>query len=167
MIDRGYENVSVEDIAAAAGIGRTTFFRYFGSKSGVIWLEFDSTIERLADVLEASADADDVLGSVRRAVITKDATTLVEGGGDKAAVEGRVATIRREIEIDGAGEVAYVRGSYSIRLSSRAKLPFDKGKYLEVWRKQADESWKVIRHIYSSEIASRTKRHATPALAHA
>lgn len=72
-----------------------------------------------------------------------------------------------EIEIDGAGEVAYVRGSYSIRLSSRAKLPFDKGKYLEVWRKQADESWKVIRHIYSSEIASRTKRHATPALAHA
>ncbi|WP_035717593.1 TetR family transcriptional regulator [Gordonia terrae] len=69
MIDRGYENVSVEDIAAAAGIGRTTFFRYFGSKSGVIWLEFDATIERLADVLEASADADDVLGSVRTAVL--------------------------------------------------------------------------------------------------
>ncbi|MFC5065359.1 chaperonin GroEL [Actinomycetospora atypica] len=40
----------------------------------------------------------DVLGSVRRAVITKDATTLVEGGGDKAAVEGRVASIRREID---------------------------------------------------------------------
>ena len=40
----------------------------------------------------------DVLGSVRRAVVTKDATTLVEGGGDKAAVEGRVASIRREID---------------------------------------------------------------------
>lgn len=40
----------------------------------------------------------DSLGSVRRAVVTKDATTLVEGGGDKAAVQGRVATIRREIE---------------------------------------------------------------------
>ncbi|GLZ50763.1 chaperonin GroEL [Actinomycetospora sp. NBRC 106378] len=40
----------------------------------------------------------DALGTVRRAVVTKDATTLVEGGGDKAAVQGRVATIRREIE---------------------------------------------------------------------
>ncbi|WP_433800403.1 chaperonin GroEL [Actinomycetospora sp. CA-084318] len=40
----------------------------------------------------------DALGTVRRAVVTKDATTLVEGGGDKAAVEGRVAQIRREIE---------------------------------------------------------------------
>ncbi|MCD2192499.1 chaperonin GroEL [Actinomycetospora endophytica] len=39
----------------------------------------------------------DVLGTVRRAVVTKDATTLVEGGGDKAAVEGRVTQIRREI----------------------------------------------------------------------
>jgi chaperonin GroEL len=39
----------------------------------------------------------DVLGTVRRAVVTKDATTLVEGGGDKAAVEARVTQIRREI----------------------------------------------------------------------
>ncbi|HEY2224176.1 chaperonin GroEL, partial [Actinomycetospora sp.] len=39
----------------------------------------------------------DVLGSVRRAVVTKDATTLVEGGGDKAAVEARVSQVRREI----------------------------------------------------------------------
>jgi predicted ester cyclase/ketosteroid isomerase-like protein len=71
------------------------------------------------------------------------------------------------LEIDGAGEVAYVRGSYTMLLSSRAKLPFDRGKYLEVWRKQADGSWKVIRHIFSSEIASRTRHRAAPALAHA
>ncbi len=40
----------------------------------------------------------DSLGSVRRAVVTKDATTLVEGGGDKTDVEARVSQIRREIE---------------------------------------------------------------------
>jgi predicted ester cyclase/ketosteroid isomerase-like protein len=71
-----------------------------------------------------------------------------------------------DIEIDGAGEVAYVRGNYTMLLSSRAKLPFDKGKYLEVWRKQPDDSWKVIRHIFSSEIASRSiRRRAAAALA--
>lgn len=72
-----------------------------------------------------------------------------------------------DIEIDGAGEVAYVRGEYTMLLSSRAKLPFDKGKYLEVWRKQPDDSWKVIRHIFSSEIASRSRTRAAAALAHA
>ena len=40
----------------------------------------------------------DALGTVRRAVVTKDATTLVEGGGDKAAIEARVSQIRREID---------------------------------------------------------------------
>lgn len=73
-----------------------------------------------------------------------------------------------DIEIDGAGEVAYVRGRYTMILSGRAKLPFDKGKYLEVWHKQPDDSWKVIRHMFSSEIASRSiRRRAASALAHA
>jgi chaperonin GroEL len=38
------------------------------------------------------------LGSAKRAVITKDATTLVSGGGDTAAIESRVKQIRTEIE---------------------------------------------------------------------
>jgi len=40
----------------------------------------------------------DLLGSVRRAVVTKDNTTLVEGGGSKADVEARVAQLKREID---------------------------------------------------------------------
>jgi chaperonin GroEL len=40
----------------------------------------------------------DGLGRVRRAVVTKDATTLVEGAGAKDAVAGRVEQIKREIE---------------------------------------------------------------------
>jgi len=40
----------------------------------------------------------DRLGRVRRAVVTKDATTLVDGAGDKDAVAGRIEQIKREIE---------------------------------------------------------------------
>jgi chaperonin GroEL len=40
----------------------------------------------------------DLLGSARRIVVTKDATTLVDGGGSHADVAGRVAQIKREIE---------------------------------------------------------------------
>ncbi|MGB3676075.1 MAG: chaperonin GroEL, partial [Candidatus Nanopelagicales bacterium] len=40
----------------------------------------------------------EVLGSARRVVVTKDNTTVVDGGGDPKAVEDRVAQIRAEIE---------------------------------------------------------------------
>ena len=40
----------------------------------------------------------DLLGSVRRAVVTKDATTLVEGGGAADAVQSRVAQLKKEVD---------------------------------------------------------------------
>ena len=40
----------------------------------------------------------DLLGHARRIVVTKDATTIVDGGGTAADVSGRVAQIKREIE---------------------------------------------------------------------
>ncbi|GAA1825223.1 chaperonin GroEL [Luedemannella flava] len=40
----------------------------------------------------------EVLGSARRVVITKDTTTIVDGGGADADVAARVAQIRKEIE---------------------------------------------------------------------
>jgi len=40
----------------------------------------------------------EVLGTARKVVVTKDETTVVEGGGDQAQIQGRVAQIRAEIE---------------------------------------------------------------------
>ncbi|GAA3461130.1 chaperonin GroEL [Saccharothrix longispora] len=40
----------------------------------------------------------DVLGSARRVVVSKDNTTIVDGGGTKADVAGRAEQLRREIE---------------------------------------------------------------------
>ncbi|MDD7929325.1 chaperonin GroEL [Microbacterium sp. NM3R9] len=40
----------------------------------------------------------DLLGRARKVIITKDETTIVEGAGDSAQLEGRVTQIRREIE---------------------------------------------------------------------
>jgi chaperonin GroEL len=38
------------------------------------------------------------LGRAQKVVVDKDNTTIVEGGGKKAEIQGRVATIRRQIE---------------------------------------------------------------------
>jgi chaperonin GroEL len=38
------------------------------------------------------------LGKAKRVIVDKDTTTIVEGGGDPKAIQGRVATIRKQIE---------------------------------------------------------------------
>jgi chaperonin GroEL len=40
----------------------------------------------------------EVLGTARRVVITKDDTTIIDGGGEAAEVDGRVSQIKAEIE---------------------------------------------------------------------
>lgn len=40
----------------------------------------------------------DLLGRARKVIVTKDETTIIEGAGDPAQIEGRVTQIKREIE---------------------------------------------------------------------
>jgi AcrR family transcriptional regulator len=74
MLRDGYESVSVDAIASAAGIGRTTFFRYFGSKPGVVWAPFDATIESLRSAV-ATSDADGLDG-IRTAIVSSTRTAV-------------------------------------------------------------------------------------------
>jgi chaperonin GroEL len=38
------------------------------------------------------------LGTAKRVIVDKEATTIVEGGGEQRAIQGRVGTLRRQIE---------------------------------------------------------------------
>jgi mycofactocin system transcriptional regulator len=53
---RGFEETPVEDIAAAAGISRRTFFRYFGSKNDVLFGAFDALLDDLEQGLASAPD---------------------------------------------------------------------------------------------------------------
>jgi mycofactocin system transcriptional regulator len=67
--ERGFHETTVDDIAAAAGVSRRTFFRYYDAKSDVLWNEFDTEVETIRKLL-ADAPADlPVLAAVREAVL--------------------------------------------------------------------------------------------------
>ncbi|MDH6126119.1 AcrR family transcriptional regulator [Kitasatospora sp. GP82] len=55
---QGYEETTVDQIAAEAGVARRTFFRYFRSKEEAIFPDHDDTLVRVADLL-ASAEPDE------------------------------------------------------------------------------------------------------------
>lgn len=59
----------------------------------------------------------------------------------------------RTEEVEGIADLAYVRGRYTMTMSPPgAPAIADSGKYLEIWRKQSDGSWKSVRDMFSSDI---------------
>jgi ketosteroid isomerase-like protein len=58
------------------------------------------------------------------------------------------------LEIVGYGDLAYLRGTYTMTFSiPGAPAPIDEqGKFLQIYRKQSDDSWKMTREIYNSDL---------------
>jgi AcrR family transcriptional regulator len=52
--ERGYEQTTVDDITERAGLGRTTFFRYYRSKEDVIFPDHDRLLDLARDRLLTS-----------------------------------------------------------------------------------------------------------------
>jgi len=52
--EQGYEQATVDEIAARAGLGRTTFFRHYRSKEDVIFPDHDRMLEQVRSRLRAS-----------------------------------------------------------------------------------------------------------------
>ncbi|ADP82665.1 mycofactocin system transcriptional regulator [Pseudofrankia inefficax] len=67
--ERGFDATTVDDIAAVAGIGRRTFFRYYASKNDVAWGEFDAHLETMRAALAATPAEVPVLAALRRAIL--------------------------------------------------------------------------------------------------
>jgi TetR/AcrR family transcriptional regulator, regulator of mycofactocin system len=49
---RGFDEVSVDDVAEAAGIARRTLFRYYPSKNALPWGDFDAHLAHMRDLLD-------------------------------------------------------------------------------------------------------------------
>ncbi|OBB93873.1 mycofactocin system transcriptional regulator [Mycobacterium sp. 852002-40037_SCH5390672] len=65
---RGFADVSVDDVAQAAGISRRTLFRYYASKNAIPWGDFDNHLAHLRDLLD-NVDSDVRLGDALRAAL--------------------------------------------------------------------------------------------------
>ena len=56
-------------------------------------------------------------------------------------------------KVEVSGDLAYTQGTYSMTMTDQEGIPAtDKGKYLAVWKKQADGSWKVIEDMFNSDL---------------
>ena len=61
---RGFEGVTIDEVADVAGISRRTYFRYFATKADAVWGDFSAHVERLAGLLRDSGSGQTVLASI-------------------------------------------------------------------------------------------------------
>ncbi|MCW2900159.1 MAG: regulatory protein TetR [Streptosporangiaceae bacterium] len=66
---RGFDRTTVNDIAAAAGIGRRTFFRYFPSKNDIAWGDFEGQLRQMRERLFASPPQRPLMEAIREALL--------------------------------------------------------------------------------------------------
>jgi TetR/AcrR family transcriptional regulator, regulator of mycofactocin system len=65
---RGFTDVSVDDVAHAAGIARRTLFRYYASKNAILWGDFDAHLGHLQELLD-NVDPGVAMGEALRAAL--------------------------------------------------------------------------------------------------
>lgn len=123
------------------------------------------SIREVSDEFSRSFVASDWAAVSR--LYTQDAALMPPGG---PAVKGRSAVVASlavlpkttELnltldEIDGRGDLAYVRGSYSmtVEIPGSSEPVKDKGKFLEIRRKQPDGRWLIAVDIFNSDFPAR------------
>ncbi|MCD9624316.1 TetR family transcriptional regulator [Rhabdothermincola salaria] len=84
--ERGFDEVTVDDIAEAAGVSRRTFFRYFESKEDAVLPYEEERIDQLREALAQRPAHETVLATIRRVTTAIGADLSPQGPARREAL---------------------------------------------------------------------------------
>lgn len=94
--DRGFDSVSVAEIARAAGVSEATAFNYFRTKEDMFFFRLEATGSRLIDAVSTRPVGEPVLTAVRRYMLGAGGQLARAAEGDGVALT-RLRTVNRVI----------------------------------------------------------------------
>ena len=127
FVEQGYDETTIDELAAAAGMSKRTFFRYFASKEELVMGKYEVLGEQLAEDLAARPAGEPIWTSLRQ-------------------MFGQVAEYF-ESEARGATTIAMekivrdhpaLNASYLDRVSRMQELVLDKARIRTGWLDPAD-----------------------------
>lgn len=81
FLRKGFEETTLAEITAGAGVSKTSFFRYFPSKASIVWWRFDEYTEGFAGLLEEAVDGDGATLDLVRGAILGALQRVIDGQG--------------------------------------------------------------------------------------
>jgi uncharacterized protein (TIGR02246 family) len=124
----------------------------------------ETTLRALNDQWSKTAGAKDLEGTV--AYYSDDASVfppnapLASGKqaihavwADLIASASAISWQTDKVEVARSGDLAYLTGTYQTTAKDPKAQPVnDTGKFVEVWKKQADGKWKTVADIFNSDV---------------
>jgi AcrR family transcriptional regulator len=99
--DRGFEKVSVAEIAREAQVAEATVFNYFPSKEDLFYSRLEAFGTRLTEEVSARAAGEPAIAAFRRALMAEAGLLAQAEAGDPEAL-ARMRTVSRVIEASPA-----------------------------------------------------------------
>jgi ketosteroid isomerase-like protein len=98
--------------------------------------------------------AEDALELPPNAPMLTGKESMRKGLSEEMANPGFVLSWQvNKAEASRGGDLAYSIGTYQSTMNdAKGKPVTDRGKYVTVWKKQADGTWKVVADIYNSDL---------------
>ena len=123
----------------------------------------EQTNAKLIDALQRADTATMLANYDNDAVVMMSGQPAWQGRSEIAAAGSRMFQAVKfsdvkfnSTSVDVAGDYAIETGTYEMTATEAGKKPVpDKGKYLTVWKKQADGSWKVYRDITNTDLPAK------------
>lgn len=123
----------------------------------------NSVVQSAIDIANSSKD----WAAYTQTYYAEDATVLPP---NHPAIQGRAAIVEflsssppmsdfklTKVDLKGEGNLAYLYGTYHMTVALPAGSTADNGKYVEVWKRQADGSWKVAYDVFNSDLPATTE----------
>lgn len=86
--ERGFDNVTVDDIAVEADVSRRTFFRYFASKEDVLLADHFVQLARLREAMASRPEDEPIVTALRNSVLSL--TSDFEERKEKVVIRARL-----------------------------------------------------------------------------
>jgi AcrR family transcriptional regulator len=110
FIERGFDQVTISQVAEAAGVAKMTVTNYFPRKENLVFDQADEVIGRLARTIARRAEGESYLAAVHRDYLAEldreDGTSGITAPGFPALIRSSPALAARGTEIDYARERA-------------------------------------------------------------